>query len=92
MAKNKCMDREQLALLKEIMEVGFCLVETNLYLDTHPTDERALALHNTYSRNYDELTRQYHMKYGPLMPIQMSKSPWEWIESPWPWEIDYSKC
>jgi spore coat protein JB len=85
------MDPKQLALLKEIMEVGFVLVETNLYLDTHPTDERALALHNTFSKRYEELTNLYHKKYGPLTPIEMSKCPWEWIESPWPWEIDYGK-
>ncbi|RKD34201.1 spore coat protein CotJB [Thermohalobacter berrensis] len=86
------MDCKQLALLKEIMEISFCLVETNLYLDTHPTDERALRIHNTFAKKYDELTNRYRMKYGPLMPTSMSKCPWQWIESPWPWEIDYSKC
>lgn len=60
------MDREQMMLLKEIMEVGFLLVETNLYLDTHPEDERALRLHNTYSQKYGELKSLYEAKYGLL--------------------------
>jgi len=86
------MHKDQLALLKELMDVHFVLVETNLYLDTHPTDERALRLHNTYSNKYKELECVYSSKYGPLQAMDMSKLPWQYIESPWPWEIDYSGC
>ena len=86
------MSHEQKALLKQLMEVGFVLMETNLYLDTHPTDESALRLHNTYCQKYSELERIYQAKYGPLKYTQMSKYPWQYIEEPWPWEIDYSGC
>jgi len=84
------MYKEQLALLKELMEVSFLLVETNLYLNTHPTDERALRLHNTYAKKYEELECLYTSEYGPLRGNQMSQYPWQYIQSPWPWEIDYS--
>ena len=40
------ISRDRLELLKEIMAVDFSLVELNLYLDTHPLDQRALRLHN----------------------------------------------
>ena len=30
--------KERLALLKEIMKMQFAVVETALYLDTHPND------------------------------------------------------
>ena len=33
--------KERLELLKEIMALEFSLVDLNLYLDTHPEDERA---------------------------------------------------
>lgn len=86
------MDANQMSLLKKIMEISFCLVETNLYLDTHPADERALMLHNTLSKQYKDLTNRYSTQYGPLMYTGMSMCPWEYIESPWPWDIEYGKC
>ncbi|EOC99671.1 spore coat protein CotJB [Caldisalinibacter kiritimatiensis] len=85
------MKKNQLELLKELMEVSFCLVESNLYLDTHPTDDRAIRLHNSYSKRYKELVDAYQKQFGPLMYTQMSRCPWQYIESPWPWNIDYSR-
>lgn len=86
------MDNKQLKLLNELMELGFCLVETNLYLDTHPYDERALRLHNTLSGQYQELETLYTSQYGPMKYTGMSQYPWRYIEEPWPWEIDYHGC
>ncbi len=83
------MHKDQLALIKQLMEIGFVLVETNLYLDTHPTDERALRLHNTFSKKYRDLESMYSAQYGPLRANDMSRFPWQYIEEPWPWEIDY---
>ena len=83
------MDREQKLLLKEMMEIGFALVETNLYLDTHPTDERALRLHNSYSQKYSELKSLYEARYGLLTFMGMSGCPWDYINGPWPWEINF---
>lgn len=84
------MDNEQLQLLKQIMEISFVLVETNLYLDTHPTDKRALRIHNKYSQEYKELIEIYEARFGLLTYTGMSCAPWSYINSPWPWEIDYS--
>ena len=86
------MLKEQMILLKEIMEVGFCVIEMALFLDTHPTDERAIGLHNTYAVRYKELCDTYNMKFGPLTSNDLSKCPWEFIESPWPWEIEFEHC
>lgn len=86
------MFEEQLLMLKELMEVGFCTIEMAMFLDTHPTDERAVGLHNTYAARYRELCDDYDMKFGPLTSNGLSKCPWEFIESPWPWEIDYINC
>lgn len=83
------MDREQKRLLKEIMEIGFVLVETNLYLDTHPNDERAIRLHNANSQKYKELVSLYEARYGLLSFTGMSGCPWSYINGPWPWEINF---
>lgn len=83
------MDKAQKDLLLEIMEVSFALVETGLYLNTHPYDEKALRYHNNSSAAYRELVDMYQSKYGPLTYTGMSNYPWSYIESPWPWEINF---
>lgn len=86
------MKNNQAALLEQLMEVGFVLVETNLYLDTHPEDERAVRLHNTFSQKYEELSRFYESQYGPLKFTSMSRCPWQYVDEPWPWDVDFGIC
>jgi len=83
------IDRERLELLKEIMAVDFSLVELNLYLDTHPMDQRALNLNNDYVMKHKMLRERYEKEFGPLSHRFVSGCPYEWIQDPWPWEIDY---
>ena len=84
------MDRAQMDSLVELMEISFVITETALYLNTHPNDERALRLHNTYSQRYSELKSMYQAKYGPLRNTEMSRYPWGYIDGPWPWEINFT--
>lgn len=84
------MDREQMDLLAELMEASFLLIETALYLDTHPNDERALRLHNNGSQRYEQLQRIYEARYGPLKNTSMSRYPWAYINEPWPWDINFT--
>lgn len=84
------VDREQMDMLKELMEVSFVLIETALYLNTHPNDERALRLHNKNSVIYDQLESMYRVKYGPLRNNDISGYPWAYINAPWPWEVNFS--
>jgi len=86
------MSPNQMKMLKELMEISFCLLDINLFLDTHPNDEKALRLHNTFALQYQELEKQYSIEYGPIKSTSLSKYPWEYINEPWPWEIDYPKC
>ncbi len=81
--------RDRLEMLKEIMSIDFSLIELNLYLDTHPLDQRALRLHNEYVTASKCLRDKYEEEYAPLTHVYTSKCPWEWIEDPWPWEINY---
>ena len=80
--------RDRRALLRQIQEVEFAALELNLYLDTHPQDQNALAQYNNYARQLNMLKQQYEMSYGPLLNFGFSPSqyPWRWLESPWPWE------
>lgn len=82
---------EQMALLRRIQEIEFVAIDLNLYLDTHPDDQRALCDYNHASQQLQALMREYERCYGPLMPFGhgVSQPPWAWIEDPWPWDICY---
>ena len=83
------MDRDQLCMLKELMAMEFTALEFHLYLDTHPTDQRALMEYNTVVQQLKVLKQRYQERFGPLTYGEPSTYPWQWINEPWPWEICY---
>ncbi|GAB6099573.1 spore coat protein CotJB [Halanaerocella petrolearia] len=83
------LPREQLAMLKRIMALEFTAIEFNLYLNTHPDDRRAFRDHNETVRELMELRMKYQDEYGPIVAMHPTEYPWRYIETAWPWEIDY---
>ena len=73
-------------LLRSLSAVQFALWELHLYLNTHPTDMEALALHAQYEKKLARLREEYEEKYGPLTP--MAGEGIEWLKNPWPWDIE----
>ncbi|MGB9867002.1 MAG: spore coat protein CotJB [Bacillota bacterium] len=82
---------ERMMLLKRIMELSFTALELNLFLDTHPDDQRALADFNATVQELESARMNYEMKFGPLLNFGLSQSttPWKWVEGPWPWEVTF---
>ncbi|HOB22587.1 MAG: spore coat protein CotJB [Firmicutes bacterium] len=75
----------------EVKELQFSLVELNLFLDTHPTDQQALALFEQINQQLQMKVAEYEKRFGPLT-VQGQKagcSYWQWVEGPWPWEMSY---
>jgi spore coat protein JB len=83
------LDAQYYQLLEELQAADFVLVELNLYLDTHPNDMQAIQQYNQFAQRRMELAARYEAAYGPLMHFghSFSKYPWQWIESPWPWQV-----
>jgi spore coat protein JB len=75
--------------LEELQKVDFALVELSLYLDTHPADMQALQQFNQLVQQRQQLANTFEMKYGPLLQFGRSYSrfPWQWVDSPWPWQV-----
>ncbi len=73
-------------MLREVMAADFTVYDLALYLNTHPTDQQALALFKTAAQNAKILTNRYEQLYGPLTARSVYGNTWRWIESPWPWE------
>ncbi len=78
----------QKEMIKKLQEIGFTLVELNLYLDTHPHCDRARELYNRYSREQAMLREEYFEKFGPTMNFGVCPAgdSFSWVNSPWPWE------
>ena len=52
--------------IADVYELGFVMVETALYLDTHPDDGEALAFYADMKHQYAEAVRLYNENVGPL--------------------------
>lgn len=83
------MTHEQKKLLNEVMKYQFAVLDIALFLDTHPNDPVALRHQNKYTMAATQLKDEYERKYGPLTYYYPSKNYWDYIKSPWPWEIKY---
>ena len=81
------MNKEK--LMKEIQEVGFALVDLNLFLDSHPDNKLALDFFEDMQIKYAQLQADYEMEFGPLTAFDTNtEQGWSWIQNPWPWELE----
>ncbi|SDZ58508.1 spore coat protein JB [Evansella caseinilytica] len=86
---DKPVPKDFYAMMEELQAVDFVLVELTLYLDTHPDDYQAIQQFNEYSHARQTLKVQFEQKFGPLLQFGNSYSgyPWNWKDTPWPWQI-----
>ena len=82
-------NNEREALLYQVMQYKFALIELNLYLDTNPNDKEVIELFNKYQRIEKQMCKQYESMYGPLTigSEYLNNNNWVWNNSPWPWEV-----
>ena len=75
-------------LMLAIQEIEFFCIELQLFLDTHPGDQKAREAFLTYSHKLRELKKKYDAECGPLHNFGYSSSEnGSWVYSqPWPWE------
>ena len=78
-------------LLKYIDALDFALYELVLFLDTHPTDQKALMAFEDYKKRRKEAIMEYERQYGQYLRMARKTKPdgsWNWIKGPWPWEYE----
>lgn len=76
-------------LLHEINVASFAVDDVQLFLDTHPCDQNAMAYFQEYSKRRNQALREYAKYYGPLTIDTTTVSctdRWNWINEPWPWQ------
>lgn len=63
----------------EEQALAFAAWELRLYLNTHPSDQKALHF-------YRQICQQMHTPNYACTFAPCASGAWEWVEDPWPWE------
>ena len=74
-------------LMRNVQEAGFTLTEAALYLDTYCNCSEALEYFYETRERYDAAVREYEESCGPLTQNANTGDRWNWISTPWPWEM-----
>ncbi len=79
------MNRKQ--MMEWVQMLGFCVVDMQLYLDTHPDDEEAFEYFKEAVEAYEEAKEKFEANFGPLTGSATAKQErWNWSDMPLPWE------
>ena len=71
-------------LLKRLSALGFAMYECRLFCDTHPDDQEALELLNSYKKKYEAVKAEIEKEFGPLTLNGYNSD--DWLSDPWPWD------
>ena len=76
------------AMKKKIHALDFSILELTLYLDTHPSDKRALHKRHELIAERRSAVAAYEEKFGPytVTADKVTGDCWSWVNDPWPWE------
>lgn len=87
-ATNVNPSNEKEAMMQQLLQYNFALIDLNLYLDVNPNDNNALKLYNDYLKIKKQLEEKYESSYGPLDVCSnyVTNGTWNWDNGPWPWE------
>lgn len=85
---SSCNRMNQQQLSDWIYMISFAVVETALYLDTHPEDGEALRFYRECVELKNAAMKEYSTRFTPLTLALAGncQKRWEWVLSPWPWE------
>lgn len=73
---------------KKLYDIGiadFVLTDLMLYLDTHPSDQKAMEYFNHYARIKTQMEREFARDHYPLRKdLAESNRDWRWGSAPSP--------
>ncbi len=82
------MKERNVSLMRDVQIAHFSLIETVLYLDTHPCDEEALKALEYYSDKLALAMAKYEEECGALHADSLTDKPFDWVKTPFPWELE----
>ena len=79
-------------LKRKIYEYDFAIHELVLFLDSHPTNKKAMELLKEFREKRKQAIAIFEENYGKYI-VTCEDVPadgcWKWLESPWPWENNF---
>lgn len=63
----------------------FVILDLDYFIITHPTNEKAKSLSNTFKTELAKLKDYYDINFGPLS-MECLSTIGSYIQGPWPWE------
>lgn len=76
------------SLMRELQKIDFALYETILYLDAYPYCKEALEYYHALVHQRGLIVAELEAGGNPITTCgNVSHSSWDWISSPWPWEV-----
>ena len=80
---------ERRECLRKLQEASFAIDDVKLFLDTHPTDQRALEYYEKQRKLRDQYMKEFTSRFGPISAYDVNvTNRWTWIDNPWPWETE----
>lgn len=77
---------DQKKLLDYINAVSFALVDTTLYLDTHPDDREALEQFRQFQNARNKAVKEYSQYFEALvLDAAEIQDEFTWAVKSWPW-------
>ncbi len=83
--ENNYRTPDCMKLMQTLYEVDFFITDLTLYLDTHPDDEKALAMLKECCKKKKACTEAFEECCYPLTPCGADcDCEWEWLCGVWP--------
>lgn len=81
---------DRMKMRRRISAYDFSILDLETYLDTHPSDSRAMQLLEMYRKKRQELIHEYEARFGPYVVTRadVSGERWSWVDNPWPWDYE----
>ena len=87
MACKNCNGNTCAALTARLQAIDFAIVDTALYLDAYPNEQKALDYYHRLRRERKSVADALHAQCGPTTAWENeSTTSWDWVKGPWPWE------
>ena len=89
MMNSNCGCKGCKSQMDALRAIDFSLQETVLYLDAYPDNCEALNYYHKLIEQREQLLKTYEKQCSPVtMYGNVSRSSWDWVKDPWPWEAD----
>lgn len=81
-----CPSDQRQELQRKIKEQTFALIETGLFLDTHPHNAEAMDFYQKTHAALMELEAEWETCCGKKITRRDGVSHWSYVDLPWPWQ------